>query len=191
MGGYGSSRWHGYTPKTTADSGLILNLSKVNQTVRGLHTVPPKGIETTLSWFIGDRQIASIGMNVTPSRLTLHYLQSGNPITQPIELTSTACNYGGVRRWIVCPTCNRRVLCLYNVGNGFACRLCQGLTYTSCQTSHKYETVATLPLIREFNKALRLDKLYRKLENTRYQSKRWNKVLDAIRKLDVESLALQ
>lgn len=54
-----------------------------------------------------------------------------------IPLTTTPCNYGGVRYWFTCPWyvsdkyCGRRVGVLYLDGKHFACRHCHNLTYNS------------------------------------------------------------
>ncbi len=54
-----------------------------------------------------------------------------------IPLTSTPCAYGGRRYWFVCPWdtdgqhCGRRVGTLYLLGDRFACRHCNNLTYAS------------------------------------------------------------
>lgn len=54
-----------------------------------------------------------------------------------IPLTTTPCNYGGVRYWFICPWyangkyCGRRVGVLYLGGKYFACRHCYNLTYNS------------------------------------------------------------
>ncbi len=50
---------------------------------------------------------------------------------QIINLTSTKCNYGGVRYWFKCPQCSKRVGTLYRkpLTSLFLCRLCQNLTY--------------------------------------------------------------
>lgn len=58
-----------------------------------------------------------------------------------VEIATTPCNFGGVRRWFICPAvkdgipCGRRVGKLYIPPNGkyFACRTCYNLTYRSCQ----------------------------------------------------------
>jgi hypothetical protein len=58
-----------------------------------------------------------------------------------VPITSTHCNYGGVRFWFLCPgwkngvRCGRRCRKLYLRGITFACRLCHGLTYESTQKS--------------------------------------------------------
>lgn len=58
-----------------------------------------------------------------------------------VEIATTRCNFGGVRRWFVCPAvkdgipCGRRVGKLYLPPGGkyFGCRTCYNLTYRSCQ----------------------------------------------------------
>jgi hypothetical protein len=70
------------------------------------------------------------------------------PISYKVSLVSTPCHYGNKRWWFICPlgmdgqACNRRVGILYLRGRYFGCRHCHDLTYTSCQESHKYDTLA-------------------------------------------------
>jgi hypothetical protein len=47
----------------------------------------------------------------------------------------TRCNYGGGRRWLLCPRCFKRVAKLYRPLDEvlFACRQCHELTYRSTQ----------------------------------------------------------
>lgn len=60
-----------------------------------------------------------------------------------VSITSTSCNYCGVRLWFICPgwkngvACGRRCRKLYldPRGHVFACRLCHELTYESTQKS--------------------------------------------------------
>ncbi|RKY07713.1 MAG: hypothetical protein DRP56_05285 [Planctomycetota bacterium] len=74
----------------------------------------------------------------------------GSSVTgQDISITTTPCYYGGVRYWFLCPAVVDGVLCedraskLYLPPGGelFGCRQCYGLTYESCQQSHKYDRV--------------------------------------------------
>jgi hypothetical protein len=66
-----------------------------------------------------------------------------------VRLTTTRPRFGGVRWWFVCPLivegrpCGRRVGKLYLPPQArfFGCRHCHQLTYTSCQESHKYDTL--------------------------------------------------
>jgi hypothetical protein len=52
-----------------------------------------------------------------------------------VPLTSTPCNYGGVRYWFVCPLykngqyCGRRVGVIYSIGKWFGCRHCGEIAY--------------------------------------------------------------
>jgi len=61
-----------------------------------------------------------------------------------IPITSTACNYGGVRYWFICPFtargvyCGRRVAILYKGGDYFACRHCYDLTYYSKNKNRRF-----------------------------------------------------
>jgi hypothetical protein len=59
-----------------------------------------------------------------------------------VSITTTPCNYGGVRLWFFCPgwknniSCRRRCRKLYlSGGQVFACRVCHELTYESTRKS--------------------------------------------------------
>lgn len=70
----------------------------------------------------------SIGVNSTEPHIDLNYR---------VELTTSKCNYGGVRYWFKCPQsldnrqCHQRVGKLYLPPDGkyFGCRHCHNLTY--------------------------------------------------------------
>jgi hypothetical protein len=68
--------------------------------------------------------------------------------TYEVRLTATRPHFGGVRWWFLCPLsrCARRVGKLYLPPSGryFGCRHCHGLTYTSCQESHKFDSLYRL-----------------------------------------------
>ncbi len=49
---------------------------------------------------------------------------------QALQLELQPCHFGGVRRWFLCPNCQRRVYTLY-FDRGFACRRCLRLRYIS------------------------------------------------------------
>jgi hypothetical protein len=63
----------------------------------------------------------------------------------PARLAPSHPRFGGLRWWFICPltvngvACGRRVGKLYLLGRYYGCRHCHGLTYTSCQESHKYD----------------------------------------------------
>ena len=50
-----------------------------------------------------------------------------------LQVTSTACHYGGSRYWWVCPDCGRRVGCLYWLVGKYRCRHCVGGVHASSQ----------------------------------------------------------
>lgn len=100
--------------------------------------------------------ISSIGIQAwvdesNPGRghLRLFYTQTNNiteektDLDYKVELDITACNFGGVRYWFICPLvvdgkpCGRRVSKLYLPPGGtyFGCRHCYNLTYR-CQKEH-------------------------------------------------------
>ena len=59
------------------------------------------------------------------------YSIDGKPYEHTVQLTQTACNYGGVRHWFRCEYCQRRVGVLYLSGGQCACRKCFKLAYAS------------------------------------------------------------
>ena len=59
-----------------------------------------------------------------------------------LDLTHSACNYGGVRFWFLC-SCGKRCTKLYFRCSTYACRQCQQLNYMSQQWNK-----SDLPLLR-------------------------------------------
>ena len=50
-----------------------------------------------------------------------------------IQVTTTPCNYGGVRYWFICGSCYENVGVLYFTGKCWECRKCGNLVYSSQQ----------------------------------------------------------
>lgn len=65
--------------------------------------------------------------------LVLRYTLRGEPRVDRMQLDTTPCQYGGVRWWACCPRCDRRCAVLWGGVGSFACRICQGLAYTTSQ----------------------------------------------------------
>ena len=86
------------------------------------------GAVQTLSWANGTQ----IGVAFYEEKLITKFpIENGDPIMQEILLTSTKCNFGNSRTWLVCG-CGKRVGTLYlGAGKQFVCRACTGLTYRS------------------------------------------------------------
>lgn len=97
----------------------------------------------SITWSRGGRKMASIGYRLWPNRMQLHYKHTRGGEEHAIEDTFmfafTDQPFGGQRRWIVCPSCQRRCAVLYG-GARFRCRQCQGAVYQS-----QYETFPQLP----------------------------------------------
>lgn len=62
--------------------------------------------------------------------IMLSYQYKDKQYSYPIEVSSTACNYGGLRYWWSCPKCCRRAAVLYCAGS-YVCRYCIGANYQS------------------------------------------------------------
>jgi hypothetical protein len=68
-----------------------------------------------------------------------------------VYITTTACNYGGVRHWFTCPLyrnkqyCGRRVGVLYYAGKYFGCRKCANIAYRSQMKGGRSRCSVTVP----------------------------------------------
>lgn len=94
-------------------------------------------------------ETASIGYMLTNEGRALRFMYSvgekgseqKETLDYSVEIVTTPCHFGGVRRWFICPLvkdgipCRRRVGKLYLPPRGkhFGCRICYNLTYRSCQ----------------------------------------------------------
>ena len=151
MGGFGSGDWVDVAKrKTTVE--LCRSISAKSLNDNGFFAENKSGVITWTNNFgenIGARKIQSyVSGNGNTTYLEL---MTGGFVTsrQEIGLTTTPCNYGGVRWWFVCPVvkdgvyCGNRVAKLFLPPGGqyFGCRQCYDLTYESCQKSHKYDRV--------------------------------------------------
>ena len=57
--------------------------------------------------------------------------QEWEEVKQTIYFDETPCNYGGTRKWFLCPNCLKRVAILAGLGKYFYCRKCYRLPYRS------------------------------------------------------------
>nr|QJS05449.1 hypothetical protein [Psychrobacter sp.] len=62
--------------------------------------------------------------------IKLNYTYCGKPYSYSINLSRTACHFGGYRHWFNCPKCSSRISVLYRKGI-YVCRRCVGLGYQS------------------------------------------------------------
>jgi len=72
-------------------------------------------------------------------RVRMAYTIGKDSVDFPMDVTTTSCNFGGVRYWLGCPNCGKRVGKLYLPPGEkfFRCRTCYNLTYKSCKEHDK------------------------------------------------------
>lgn len=66
----------------------------------------------------------------TADSLRMNYSYRGESYSYSINLSKTACHYGGYRHWFQCPSCSKRMGVLYCAGT-YVCRHCIGAKYGS------------------------------------------------------------
>jgi hypothetical protein len=127
---------------------------------------PPRGpLQNSKSIWYWDRHVSFVDYRVDAmfATLQLSFSREAQLIEQVIQLVSTKPNYGGLRWWFLCPSCNRRVSRLHLPTQGclrFLCRHCYDLSYESAQSSRKKSQY--------FFKAVA-----RKLESTTAEARLW------------------
>lgn len=92
--------------------------------------------EQKLNWNRRGDHIASVSMQFRGNLMKLNYFKGsadGSKKSRVVEnffIDKTPCNFGGERRWFLCPSCQNRVRILYAV-EYFRCRQCYELKYES------------------------------------------------------------
>lgn len=158
MGGLGSGDWaDSMMRKGTVDCSMVLSIKMLRK-----HGFFLKDKTDVVMWKnLAGRELLKVQItsalggngNTTP----LLHVSYGVLLPEGIEkrcqysvrLSTSACNYGGVRYWFECPVvkdgvyCGNRCAKLYLPPSQlyFGCRSCHDLTYESCQTSHKYDNL--------------------------------------------------
>lgn len=69
--------------------------------------------------------------------------EAGERETLLVKIMPTQCYFGGVRWWFLCPSsrCGRRVRDLFLLSGRILCRHCGNLTYFSCRSSHRFDSL--------------------------------------------------
>jgi len=138
--------WNG--AKDTVESALSLDILDLQE--NGFLALAA-GVPWQIQWSRNGQQCDSVGYVLekhgdAPVSMRLQYeMTNGDQRSCDywVSITSTPCNYGGVRFWFICPgwkngiACRRRCRKLYLPPRGhvFACRVCHDLTYESTQRS--------------------------------------------------------
>ena len=131
MGGYGSGRWYRGLTRTTCEEAKRIDIRYLRQ--QGLLGHNHAG---TLSWNIGGEPSGNINYTMFSDQMWLRFRcrwhdEEWEDVKQIIPLVETPCNYGGTRKWFLCPHCNKRIAVLYLVDTYFMCRHCYQLPYAS------------------------------------------------------------
>lgn len=116
----------------------------------------------TVSW-----NEATISTHRTHSHLILSYAIDGNPIDESFPITTTSCNFGSHRSWIICK-CGSRVATLFLKNNYFRCRTCHDLTYRSKREKLLSPKYASIRYLDQFEKIQNLEE--------KAKRKTWRKV---------------
>jgi len=147
MGGSGSGCWCRWDARETTSNQKQIDI----RWLRKQNYLRP-GISGSLSWSSRGEITGTIDFRMEENNMILNYRQrpydgEWEDIEQVVPITKTPCNYGGYRKWFLCPRCWKRVGVLYGVQKYFLCRRCYNLTYESSNAS---------PLQRIFDKARKL-----------------------------------
>ena len=135
MGGSGSGSWYRWNTKAKTESQHRVDIRWLKK-----QKYLNPGVSGSMSWSNRGEKTGSIGFSVKENSITLNYRHKPTngewePIEQVISIDRTPCNYGGYRKWFLCPRCYKRVALLYGAGRYFFCRHCYKLTYESCNSS--------------------------------------------------------
>lgn len=100
-------------------------------------------------WSRGDEEIASCAVYFSIEEnqayvVFIYSYQKGEQQDHKVYLSCYRPGFGGKRYFFLCPNCDRRVRTLHINCGVIACRICHDLTYTSCNESHKYESLYKL-----------------------------------------------
>lgn len=143
MGGVGSGSWYRYDKKTTLEEVKrvdVRHLKKIG--------VIGKSRAGKLSWSVNGRPSGAISYEATPEYIDLSFnyrrgpSEDWQPVEQRVYYARTECNYGGIRYWLLCPHCKKRVGILCAADKLFLCRHCYQIPYES-QQQGRFDRVIT------------------------------------------------
>lgn len=134
----GSGAWYRWDKKLTLNETRRVDIRFMRK--QGMLKA---GYSGTLSWTCRNESNGGINFTCDEDFLILSFQSCRNggewePVKQKIFFDTTPCNYGGTRKWFLCPGCNRRVGILsgqWKLFCGqwklFLCRHCCDLSYIS------------------------------------------------------------
>lgn len=152
---------------------------------------------SSCNWYRGKTQTGSMNFIVNTKELYVQFMYTEiDRITHEkteknysIKLFTTSCNFGGLRYWLVCPFCQRKVGGLYiHEKNDFACRHCLDLTYESRNTTKRFRIYQKFfDMEKAHSKLCRLKTKYYKRRATRKHRALLKKV-DRLFEIDYRSI---
>lgn len=144
MGSYGSGSRNRYASKVDEFHKLDLATFK--------RTWFERWRSGTVTWSRGGQPMGSIGYSLAPDHMRLDYsvTRQGEkvPISERFDFAFTEQPFGGHRRWIVCPSCQRRCRVIYG-GTYFRCRQCYRATYPSQYDFLRLPGITRIDRVRE------------------------------------------
>ena len=131
MGGISSTRWNCQPTRGRVESCLTISAPR-----GGIRDMSGAWFWQRYGWRVSYILVAGDNPYL---RLQFNH---GMEVKQSIKLESTPLNFGGVRWWLICSGCARRVAHLHLPSRAFyfRCRHCYGLTYESAQASRSRST---------------------------------------------------
>lgn len=182
MGGYNSGRWHNHNKRYTTSDGLKIDGHYVLYKLIGIDRLRTEDLTRLydLVWTSNRTQqrIGSINIILDTRagmQVILSYRLNGIDKRQAVKVVTSNCTAGGVRYWLSCPKCNRRVMNLHTTpGQGaFYCRHCHDLTYDTCQQSHKYDRGSIAGLAIPLDALTKAELIQRRMKKHQRWSKRY------------------
>ena len=150
MGGIGSGRYPRIGSRAwrpVADE-QVLRLDVRELHKAGLFWGDARG---SVTWQRGGGNTQSIGIRSLPCELALqldyNFGPQQIPVREVVQLTFTACHFGGDRPWFRCPCCDRRCAILWGRGR-FLCRSCHRVAYPSQNESIGSQAIRRIHEIR-------------------------------------------
>jgi len=176
MGGIGSGNWYRWDTRTTTEQVHSVDIRYLKK--KGFLNNGSRG---NLSWCRGGERTGSISFKTSCDLITLIYKkrecgESWVDNKEEIKFDKTSCNYGGERKWFLCPHCGKRVAIIYGLNSGFLCRHCYELPYLSQSETYLDRMIRKSRKIRkQLNADIDLDiPIYRKPKGMHW--KKFNKL---------------
>jgi hypothetical protein len=132
MGGMGSGRPYDFQgSRVTCESVIRIDVKMFKRW--GLFK---SGTHRSLTWWYDGEPVGDVVIRVGLNHLIFNYryrIHGGQwePVEQLVRIDRTPCNFGGYRKWFLCPRCGKRVGVIYCVIGYFWCRTCNNLAYIS------------------------------------------------------------